>query len=73
MKRSTQATNSALKDDDAVIVGVDLGKTVFQLCIADSTWRVIDTQRLSRVQFERYFVNRKVARVVMEACPTAHH
>ena len=58
---------------DAAIIGVDLGKTVFQLCVADSAWRVTGTLRLSRTQFERYFINRRVALVVMEACGTSHH
>lgn len=56
-----------------VIVGVDLAKSVFQLCVADSHWRPVDSQRLSRAQFERWFANRAVSRVVMEACGSAHH
>jgi hypothetical protein len=36
-----------------VIVGVDLAKTVFALCVADSRWRPIESQRLTRSQFER--------------------
>jgi transposase len=55
------------------IVGVDLAKTVLQLCVADSSWRVRETHRLSRHQFERWFINRNVALVVMEACGSAHH
>ena len=71
-QRETTNPNTVLTDEGA-IVGVDLGKTVFQLCIADSRWRVVDAKRLSRPQFEQFFVNRNVARVVMEACATAHH
>jgi transposase len=56
-----------------VIVGVDLAKSVFQLCVADGAWRPVESQRLSRSQFERWFANRAVARVVMEACGSAHH
>jgi transposase len=55
------------------IVGVDLAKTVFQLAIADANWRVVERQRLTRTQFERWFVNRAVGLVVMEACGSAHH
>ena len=36
-------------------------------------WRVIERARLSRSQFERWFANRTVGRVVMEACGSAHH
>jgi transposase len=57
----------------APIVGVDLAKTVFQLAIADANWRVVERQRLTRTQFERWFVNRAVGLVVMEACGSAHH
>jgi transposase len=55
------------------IVGVDLAKSVFQLAIADHTWRVVEQQRLTRTQFERWFANREVGLVVMEACGSAHH
>lgn len=58
---------------DANTVAVDLAKSVFQLAVADSSWRVIETQRLTRSQFERWFANRQVGLVVMEACGSAHH
>jgi len=57
----------------ASIVGVDLAKNVFQLAVADATWRMRESHRLSRHQFERFFVNRDVALVVMEACDSVHH
>ena len=53
---------------NATTVAVDLAKSVFQLAVADSTWRVIETQRLTRSQFERWFVNRSVDLVIMESC-----
>ena len=55
------------------IVGVDLAKSVFQLAIADGNWRIVERQRLTRTQFERWFANRAVGLVVMEACGSAHH
>jgi len=55
------------------IVAVDLAKTVFQLAVADTNWRVIEQHRLSRSQFERWFLNRDISLVVMEACGSAHH
>ena len=55
------------------IVAVDLAKSVFQLAITDSTWRIGEKQRLTRTQFERWFANRAVSLVVMEACGSAHH
>lgn len=70
----SQGAQSVLKaTPDGAIVGVDLAKSVFQLCIADASWRVTDSRRLSRAQFERFFVNRAVSLVVMEACGTSHH
>jgi transposase len=54
-------------------VAVDLSKSVFQLAVVDSNWRIIETHRLTRTQFERWFVNRLVGLVIMEACGSAHH
>jgi hypothetical protein len=44
----------------ATTVAVDLAKSVFQLAVADAQWRVVETQRLTRTQFERWFMNREV-------------
>lgn len=57
----------------ATTVAVDLAKSVFQLAVADENWRIVDTQRLTRTQFERWFANRSVGLVVMESCGSAHH
>lgn len=57
----------------ATTVAVDLAKSVFQLAVADAHWRVIESHRLSRPQFERWFANRNVGLVIMEACGSAHH
>ncbi len=54
-------------------VAVDLAKSVFQLAVADSSWRVVESHRLTRTQFERWFQNREVSLVIMEACGSAHH
>lgn len=54
-------------------VAVDLAKSVFQLAVADAHWRVTEQHRLSRSQFEKWFINRTVSLVVMEACGSAHH
>jgi transposase len=58
---------------DATTVAVDLAKSVFQLAVADRHWKVQERARLTRRQFERWFVNRSVSLVVMEACGSAHH
>ncbi len=57
----------------ATTVAVDLAKNVFELAVADQHWRVVERHRLSRGQFERWFANRAVDCVVMEACGSAHH
>ena len=57
----------------AAVVGVDLSKNVFELAVADAQWRVVERARLTRSQFERWFANRAVGLVVMEACGSAHH
>lgn len=57
----------------ATTVAVDLAKSVFQVAVADDTWKVVEQHRLTRMQFERWFANRPVGGVVMEACGSAHH
>lgn len=58
---------------NATTVAVDLAKHVFELAVADDKWRVVDRARLTRGQFERWFDNRSVQLIVMEACGSAHH
>ena len=58
---------------NATTVAVDLAKSVFQLAVADGSWKVIESHRLSRSQFARWFQNRDVSLVIMEACGSAHH
>ena len=58
---------------NATTVAVDLAKNVFELAVADSQWRVFERHRLTRFQFERWFDNREVGKVVMEACGSAHY
>ncbi|MCX7176488.1 MAG: IS110 family transposase [Proteobacteria bacterium] len=58
---------------NATTVAVDLAKSVFQLAVADASWKVIESHRLTRTQFERWFANRNVRLVIMEACGSAHH
>jgi transposase len=58
---------------NATTVAVDLAKNVFQLAVADANWKVIEKHRLTRTQFERFFGNRDVRLVVLEACGSAHY
>ena len=54
-------------------IGIDLSKSVFQLSLADSRHHIIDRRRLSRRQFSHFLTTAEPARLVMEACSTAHY
>ena len=58
---------------NATTAAIDLAKNVFQVALADSNGRVLEQHRLTRAQFERFFDNRSVSRMIMEACGSAHH
>jgi len=58
---------------NATTVAVDLAKSVFEVIAADARGKPIERARLTRAQFERWFDNRQVDLVVMEACGSAHH
>lgn len=53
---------------NATTIAVDLAKNVFQVAVADNNWKLIESHRLTRTQFERWFANRAVSLVIMEAC-----
>ena len=67
------STRQKESEMNATTVAVDLAKNVFELALSDAQWRVIGRERLTRSQFERWFANRQVKLVVMEACGSAHH
>jgi len=58
---------------NATTVAVDLAKNTFELAVADAGWKLMDKARLTRSQFARWFDNRSVRLVVMEACGSAHY
>jgi transposase len=66
------SANQEESDMNATTVAVDLAKNAFQLAVADGHWHIVERTRLSRGQFERWFRNRAVGQVVMEACGSAH-
>ena len=47
---------------NATTISVDLAKSVFQIAVANDKWEVIESHRLTRSQFERWFANRAVRR-----------
>ena len=50
---------------NATTVAVDLAKSVFQVAVADANWMPIESHRLTRTQFERWFANREIGLVIM--------
>lgn len=58
---------------EAIIIGVDLAKNVFQLHGAANCGSVVFRKRLSRLQFARFMAKHPLCLVVMEACASAHH
>jgi transposase len=56
-----------------VTIAVDLAKNVFEIAVAGRAGTIQERKRLTRPQFESYWSNRPAARVVMEACASAHY
>ncbi len=56
----------------ATTVAVDLTKSVFQLAVADEQWHVVETQRLTRTRFERWFANRDVSLIIWHLAVSTH-
>jgi transposase len=59
---------------DATTVAIDLAKDVFQVAVANRAGRIVERQRFTRRQFER-FIDTLVAQtdVIMESCGTSHY
>jgi transposase len=59
---------------DATTIAIDLAKDVFQVAVANRAGRILDRQRFTRRQFER-FVDTLVENtdVIMESCGTSHY
>lgn len=54
-------------------IAIDLAKNVFQLALADASFRVVRSLRLKRADFLAFWATHAVVHVVMEACGSAHH
>lgn len=57
---------------DAMTIGVDLAKNVFQVAMRSEPGPLV-RRRLTRPQFQRLLQSLAPAHVVMEACGSAHH
>ncbi|HUT49319.1 MAG TPA: IS110 family transposase, partial [Alphaproteobacteria bacterium] len=58
---------------DAITIGVDLAKTVFQIHGVDATGETVVRKQLRRRQVLPFFKKLAPCLVGMEACATAHH
>lgn len=54
-------------------IAVDLAKNVFQIAVSRHPGKVAESHRLTRAQMLPFFAERQPARVVMEACGSAHY
>ena len=57
---------------DATTISVDVAKNVFEVAMANRSWRIVARHRFTRSQFERFLREQPAGHVVMEACGTAH-
>ena len=55
------------------IIGIDLGKLKFHVCVLDANGHVERRRAYSRSAVMRFLANTPPATVAMEACPGAHH
>lgn len=58
---------------EASIIGLDLGKNVFQAHGSDAAGQVVFRKRLRRNKVLQFFAAHPPSKVAMEACPGAHH
>ena len=54
-------------------IAIDLAKNVFQLALADASFRIVRSLRLKRADFLLFWPNHALVHMVMEACGSAHH
>ena len=58
---------------NAITIGLDIGKSVFQVHGEDGAGRIVIQKRLSRSQVARFFGKLPPSLVGIEACGTSHH
>ncbi len=54
-------------------ISVDVAKAIFEVAVSDRPGRVARRERLPRAQFLEFFAQQSAAKVVMEACGSAHY
>jgi transposase len=58
---------------DAIIIGIDIAKSVFQLHAETCSGQVVWRKRLRREELEGFLAKQAPALIGMEACGSAHH
>jgi len=58
---------------EVTTIGIDLAKSVFAVCGADSSGRIVLRKQLRRTQVAVFFANLPPCVIGMEACASAHH
>lgn len=58
---------------NAITIGLDIAKSVFQVRGQDGQGRIVFQKRLKRSQAEAFFAKLPPARIGIEACGSAHH
>jgi transposase len=58
---------------NAITIGLDIGKSIFQVHAEDAEGKVVLQKRLRRSQVEALFAKLAPARIGIEACGSAHH
>jgi hypothetical protein len=71
-KEESVADNTMPKSTGHTAVAVDLAKSVFELAVSPRPGRVSERHRLRRGELLRFFAQRPVATVLLEACGSAH-
>ena len=59
--------------EQAIMIGLDIAKNVFELHGRDASGKVVLRRRLKRAQVEAFFAALPKAVIGMEACGSAHH
>lgn len=55
-----------------VTIAVDLAKNVFEIAVCRAAGRIHERRRMTRHQFDRFWLTREPCRVVMEGCSGSH-
>ena len=58
---------------NAITIGLDIAKSVFQVHGEDASGRIVLQKRLRRSQVETFFAALPPARIGIEACGSSHH